>query len=98
MSGEESQDLGAWDLGGSATWRRTMFAAGERPFFLLQTSIHISPRFADGSSARSLSRDSLSVPLRPITLSLSAERFAQPLFLLTRGGSFVLFVLSVLYL
>jgi len=43
-----------------------------------QTSIHTSPHVLRTVRPHPLLRDPLSVPLRPITLSLSAERFAQP--------------------
>ena len=76
--------LASWRLGGSATWRRTMFAAGERPFFLSETSSDTSLIFSGRSVPTLLVIRSL-VPPSPVTLSLPAERSAQPPRLLTDG-------------
>ena len=87
LSEEESQDLGACilaaqQLGRSATWRRTMFAAGERPFFLYEISSDTSLIFSRRSVYTLLVIHSL-VPPSPVTLSLPAEQSAQPPRLLT---------------
>jgi len=76
--GQDLSGLGPWRLGDLAMGLcllpgAAMFASS----LARQTSIHTSPNVLRTVRPHLLFRDPLSVPLRPITLSLSAERFSS---------------------